>query len=91
MTVKTPVSQAKDQLTELVKMAEAGEDVVLTHFGRDAVRLVPVTRESTARERRAALERARAAGSMHATPGPFAARSQDFLVPTRTACRGDGS
>jgi prevent-host-death family protein len=41
--MRTSVSQAKGQLTEPVKLAEAGEDVVLTRFGRAVVRLVPVS------------------------------------------------
>jgi prevent-host-death family protein len=79
MTLKASLSQAKGQLTELVKRAESGEDVVLTRFGRDVVRLVPVTRKPTAEERRAALDTAQLEGRLKALPGPSAARSQDFL------------
>jgi prevent-host-death family protein len=82
--MKTPVSQAKGQLTELVRLAEAGEDVVLTRFGRDVVRLVPLKTLPTAEQRRAALERARVLGRKHATPGPPAERSQDFLYDDET-------
>ncbi|MYK59732.1 MAG: type II toxin-antitoxin system prevent-host-death family antitoxin, partial [Rhodospirillaceae bacterium] len=38
------VTQAKGQLTELVRRAEAGEEVVLTRHGRATVRLAPVER-----------------------------------------------
>jgi prevent-host-death family protein len=82
--LRTSVSQAKGQLTELVKLAEAGEEVVLTRFGRDVVRLVPLKMSTSAGERRAAMERARAYGRAHATPGPSAERSQDFLYDDRT-------
>jgi prevent-host-death family protein len=36
-----PITEAKAQLTELVRRAEAGEVVVLTRHGKPAVRLVP--------------------------------------------------
>ena len=36
------VTDAKGQLTELVRRAEAGDEVVLTRHGQPAVRLVPV-------------------------------------------------
>jgi prevent-host-death family protein len=44
MTVIVTVTDAKAQLTELVRRAEAGEDVVLTRHGRAVVRLSPVSR-----------------------------------------------
>ena len=72
------VSDAKAQLTELVRRAEAGDDVVLTRHGHPAVRLVPVTPKPDKAARRAALEDLLSA-SVKATPGPSAARSQDFL------------
>ena len=37
------VSDAKGQLTELVRRAEAGDEVVLTRHGKAVARLVPVT------------------------------------------------
>jgi prevent-host-death family protein len=36
------VTDAKAQLTELVRRAEAGDEIVLTRHGHPAVRLVPV-------------------------------------------------
>ena len=69
------VSEAKGQLLELVRRAEAGEEVVLTRRGHAIARLVAIA--ATAAERRAALEEAR--GAAAAGPGPTAARSQDFL------------
>lgn len=36
------VTDAKAQLTDLVRQAEAGDEVVLTRHGQPAVRLVPV-------------------------------------------------
>jgi prevent-host-death family protein len=73
------VSDAKAQLTDLVRRAEAGEDVVLTRFGQPVARIVPVAPRRTAAERRAVLDAARAAGRATARPGPAAARSADHL------------
>lgn len=73
------VTEAKGQLTELVRRAQAGDDIVLTRHGHPAVRLVPVQPASDAATRRALLDRVRAAGAAKAQPGPDAARSQDFL------------
>ena len=77
--MRVSVTEAKGQLTELVKRAEAGDEVVLTRHGQAAVRLVPVKRVSQPAERRRILDAARASGSAKATKGATAARSQDFL------------
>ncbi len=77
--MKVSVSDAKAQLTELIRRAEAGDEVVLTRRGQAAVRLVPVKAVPNRRARRALLEKLRSAGASKATPGPRAARSQDFL------------
>lgn len=73
------LTEAKAQLTELVRRAEAGDDIVLTRHGRAAVRLVPITPTVDASARRRLLESLRMAASAKATPGPDAARSQGFL------------
>ncbi|MBV8776463.1 MAG: type II toxin-antitoxin system prevent-host-death family antitoxin, partial [Alphaproteobacteria bacterium] len=57
----------------------AGDEIVLTRHGHPAVRLVPVKKSLDRAARRAALEELRASASAKATPGPCAARSQDFL------------
>jgi prevent-host-death family protein len=79
--MRVPVSEAKGQLTELVRRAEAGEEVVLTRHGQAAVKLVPVVAKPTQEEKAAALERIwkSAAKNKKARSGPSAARSQDFL------------
>jgi len=77
--VRISVSAAKGQLTELVRRAEAGDEVVLTRHGQAVVRLVPVTVALDRMSRRALLETARTSGSSKAKAGPTAARSQDFL------------
>jgi prevent-host-death family protein len=74
-----PVSEAKGQLTDLVRRAEAGEDVILTRFGRPAVKLVPIKPKITAEGRRALMEEVRKNGPAKAMAGQSAARSQDFL------------
>ncbi len=77
--MKVSVTDAKGQLTDLVRRAEAGEEVVLTRHGQDAVRLVPVKAVPDRAARRALLDALRAAGAAKAANGPSAARSQDFL------------
>lgn len=78
--MKVTVSDAKAQLTDLVRRAEAGEEIVLTRHGHPAVRLVPVAKKVVDIEKRArALEALIASARGQATPGPDAERSQDFL------------
>ncbi|MFG1314636.1 type II toxin-antitoxin system Phd/YefM family antitoxin [Xanthobacter autotrophicus] len=77
--MRISVTEAKGQLTELVRRAEAGDEVVLTRHGQAAVRLVPVRAVPDAKARRQLLEAVRAAGAAKAKAGPGAARSQDFL------------
>ena len=73
------VSDAKAQLTELVRRAEAGEEVSLTRHGEVVARITPVKRAQTPEERRAIIAEIRESGRKNMTPGPCAARSQDFL------------
>ncbi len=77
--MKVSVTEAKGQLTELVRRAEAGDEVILTRHGQPSVRLVPIRMVPDRATRRAILEKARTMGRLRATPGPGAARSQDFL------------
>ena len=77
--MRISVTEAKAQLTELVRRAEAGDEVILTRHGHAAVRLTPMKPVANAVSRRAVLDGVRAAGVAKATPGPTAARSQDFL------------
>lgn len=77
--MQIPVSEAKGQLTDLVRRAEAGEDVVLTRHGHPAVRLMRVRERPDRASRRKLLEAVRAAAAAKALPGPGAADSQDFL------------
>ena len=77
--MKISVTEAKAQLTELVRRAEAGDEVILTRHGHPAVRLVPVGTRLSPEARRAILESVRASAATKPSPGPSAARSQDFL------------
>jgi prevent-host-death family protein len=77
--MRISVTAAKAQLTELVRRAEAGDEVVLTRHGEPAVRLVPCRARVGPAERRVLLEAVRAAGAAKAAAGESAARSQDFL------------
>lgn len=81
--MKVSVSEAKGLLTELVRRAEAGEEVILTRRGREVARLTPVDAVAGAGARRALMEQARAAAAAKASRGPDAARSQDFLYDER--------
>ena len=77
--MRISVTEAKGQLTELVRRAEAGDEVILTRHGHPAVRLVPVRPAADANSRKALLAAVRSSAAAKATPGPSAARSQDFL------------
>ncbi len=77
--MRISITDAKGQLAELVRRAEAGEEVVLTRYERAAVRLVAVKLALDGKSRRALLEAARISGASKARAGPNAARSQDFL------------
>ncbi len=77
--MRISVSEAKGQLTELVRRAEAGDEIVLTRHGQAAVRLVPMKVATGPQARRALLKAVRKAGAAKATAGPNAERSQDFL------------
>ena len=77
--MKIPVSEAKGHLAELVRRAEAGDEVVLTRRGQDAVRLVPVAKPRSAADRRALMDKVRASAATRVLSGPSAAGSQDFL------------
>lgn len=75
--MEIPVTEAKAQLTELVRRAEAGEEIVLTRHGHPVVRLVPVKKSPDRKALRALVEEIWATAKP--TAGPCAARSQDFL------------
>jgi len=75
------ITDAKGQLTDLVRRAEAGEEIVLTRHDHPTVRLVPIKRQQTVEERLAIIDRISKAAAAKAVreEGADAARSQDFL------------
>ena len=78
--MQIPVSEAKGQLTELVRRAEAGDEIVLTRHGRPVVRLAPISPAPLDESaRRKIIDGIAAFGALKAAPGPGAERSQDFL------------
>ena len=77
--MQVSVSEAKAQLTELVRRAEAGNEVILTPHGKAAAKLVPIRTRPDADTRRALITAMRTAAGNKQVPGTTAARSQDFL------------
>jgi prevent-host-death family protein len=73
------VTEAKGQLLDLVRRAEAGEDVVLMRRGREVIRLVPIVGKPAANTKRALMTGIFEAAKASRSEGPAAARSQDFL------------
>ena len=84
--MRIAVSDAKARLTDLVRRAEAGDEVILTRHGQPAAKIVPIAPEmridpeELRARRRAILDEviaaARARGPYH---GPPAERAADFL------------
>lgn len=83
--MQVSVTDAKAQLTDLVRRAEAGEEVVLTRHGKPTVRLAAVAVRPPRRapkEAEALKQRLLAIGrdaAREVIPGPDAAHSADFL------------
>jgi len=73
------VTEAGSQLSDLVRQVEAGNEIVLTRNGCRVARLIPAVPTQSKAERRVFLEQFQRSASSKATPGPDAARSQDFL------------
>ena len=77
--MRVSVTDAKGQLTDLVRRAETGDDVVLTRHGQPAVRLVAIRTVGDPAARRKVMEAVMRSGSAKATAGESAAASQNFL------------
>lgn len=77
--MQVSVHEAEGQLSELMSLAEAGREVILTRTGHADVRLVPVKITPLSEHRRRVLEEVLTSKEGVVTPGPSAARSQDFL------------
>jgi prevent-host-death family protein len=83
--MRIPITAAKGKLSELIRRAEGGDDVILTRRGHAAVQLVPIKTGPDRQSRRALLEAVRASGAAKAIAGPDAAHSQDFLYESDNA------
>ena len=77
--MRISVTDAKAQLTELVRRAEAGDEIILTRHGQPAARIVPIAAARDRKSRRAVLEAVRKSARAKAAPGASAARSHEFL------------
>ena len=73
------VTEAKAQLTELIRRAEAGDEIILTRHGQAAVKLVPMVKAIDRATKRKALDAIRSEAAKKVRPGDMAGRSQDFL------------
>ena len=62
------VTDAKAQLTEFVRRAEAGDKIVLTRHGRPVARLVPIKAARERKSRRDMVEAMRQAARSQALP-----------------------
>jgi len=78
--MRISVTEAKAQLTDLVRRAEAGEEIELTRHGRPVVKLVQTVQPRlTPEERDAAIERIMVSARAKLLPGPSAAELTDSL------------
>ena len=79
--MRISIAEAEGQLTELVKLAQSGVEVVLLQDGQPSMQLVPIARSPLPAEERLKLfERIRQSAKDDPPEfGTDAARSQDFL------------
>lgn len=80
--MRVALAEAEGQLNELVRRAEAGEEIILTREGQATVQLTPVPKAPLIdpAERLRRLQEISARGRAKAIhDGVSAARSQDFL------------
>ncbi|WP_454851770.1 type II toxin-antitoxin system Phd/YefM family antitoxin [Rhizobium binxianense] len=78
--MRISIADAEGQLTELVRLANQGEEVVLTQDGQPAVRFVAAKKPLSREEKKMLLDRLQEEiRKKNLPPGPDAAHSQDFL------------
>lgn len=88
--MRISVAEAKDQLVELARRAEAGDEVVLTQVGGADIRLVPEPPKPAQKRKLSGDEflkfvaEIQKSAAKNALPGPSAARSADFLYDDET-------
>ena len=73
------IAEAQGQLLDLVRRAEAGEEVLLTHEGKTVAKIAPPERPATPDERRAIIREIVGRRKRSVDGWPDAAHSQDFL------------
>lgn len=74
------LADAEGQLSDLIRRAEEGEDIVVTRYGQGVVRLTPIPKAPlTPEERLKVLRQIQEEVKDKFEPGFSAARSQDFL------------
>jgi prevent-host-death family protein len=81
--MRISLTDAKAKLTELVRRAEAGDEVILTRHGQPTVRLVRLKASVDREARRRLLDEVQNAAAAKATGGESAERSQDFLYDSQ--------
>jgi antitoxin (DNA-binding transcriptional repressor) of toxin-antitoxin stability system len=78
--MEVPVEAVGPDLMELVRRAEAGEEIVLTRDGRSVARLGPVqARPLTPEQRGRIIDEIVQEARGRALPGPDAAHAADYL------------
>jgi len=82
--MEVSVSDAKARLTDLVRRAEAGDEVILTRRGEPKVRLVPIVADDSHERRKRALDAfAGCLKGKASMEGVTAATIADFLYDER--------
>jgi prevent-host-death family protein len=87
--MRISITDAKSQLTALVRRAEAGEEIILTRHGRAAVRLVPLKSMPDPKARRRLLEAVRMSGAARARHRGQAPPEARTSCMARTVCPND--
>ncbi len=77
--MRISVTDAKAQLTELVRRAEAGEEIVLTRHDKPVAELRAVQAQTTPGEREKIIREFQERAAKYILPGPDAAHAADFL------------
>jgi prevent-host-death family protein len=79
MAMQISVTDAKAQLTDLLRRAEAGDKIVLTRHGQPVARLVPIKASQARQSRRAVVEAMREAARSEAFSGLGDVQYRDFI------------
>ena len=77
--MKIDLAEAKARLTDLVRRAEAGEEVVLMRHGKAVARIVSIVQRPTQEQRVGVIAAVRKRAAGRDQGGVSSDRSQDFL------------